>query len=62
MTSSSPLERRNCEEILNLKHLWALNREDVEEKENLFELINSKVTEDSLSVYSVFQPKQDPKE
>jgi hypothetical protein len=34
MSSSSPLERRNCEEILNLKHLWALNREDVEEKEN----------------------------
>jgi serine/threonine protein kinase len=50
-------ERPNCEEILKKRNLWALNEEEFEINDELKKIIDSKESENELTIYSMLRPK-----
>jgi hypothetical protein len=50
-------ERPNCEEILKQRNLWALNGEEFEINDELKKIIDSKGSENELTIYSMLRPK-----
>ncbi len=59
MLKDKPRERPTCEEILEKKNLWAVNEEDFKEikiKKLEKKVIDSKLKEEELTVYSMLRP------
>jgi hypothetical protein len=56
MTRNLPRNRPNCEEILKLKHSWALTEEEFEINDELKEEIIFKIN-NTESIYSILRPK-----
>ncbi len=57
MTCFSPNKRPNCREILERKHLWALDEKEFEINDKLIAFIESKVFEENFTVYSMLELK-----
>ncbi len=49
--------RQNCEQILEIKDLWALKEEEFEINDELKKIIDSKGSENELTIYSMLRPK-----
>ncbi len=47
--------RPNCEEILEKKNLWALNKEELEINDELKNIIASKERENEFTIYSILR-------
>jgi len=50
-------KRPTCEEILKKKDLWALNEEEFEINDELEKIIDSKESENELTIYSLLKLK-----
>ncbi len=57
MTQMLPQQRPKCEEILKRKKKWALNEEEFEINDELEKIIDSKGSENDLTIYSMLKPK-----
>jgi hypothetical protein len=57
MLKRKPERRQNCEEILKKKDLWALKEEEFEINDELKKIIDLKVRENELTVYSMLRSK-----
>jgi hypothetical protein len=57
MTSNLAHKRPNCEDILNRKHSWALNTEELEISDELQNIIASKERENKFTIYSMLRLK-----
>jgi hypothetical protein len=57
MSSNFPHERPNCEEILENKKKWALNEKEFEINDELEKIIDSKESENELTIYSMLRSK-----
>jgi hypothetical protein len=57
MTRRLPNERPNCEQILNVKHFWALHENEFEFENESRNILNSRTENDNFSVYSILQSK-----
>ncbi len=57
MHSDFPHKRPNCEEILERKNSWALNKEEFEINDELEKMIGSKGNEYELTIYSLLSLK-----
>jgi hypothetical protein len=57
MTAKSSHKRPNCEEIHKRKNSWALNEEEFEINEKFLKIIDSKESEDELTIYSMLRSK-----
>jgi hypothetical protein len=55
MFKRKPQIRQNCKQILEIKDLWALNKEELEISDELKKIIDSKVRENELTVYSMLR-------
>ncbi len=53
MTQRFPHKRPNCEEILEKKNSWALNKEELEISDELEDIIASKEHENEFTIYSM---------
>ncbi len=58
MTSNFPHNRRNCEEILEGRNTWSLNKE-LEINDQLENIIASKEHENELTIYSMLKSSSD---
>ncbi len=57
MTQTLPHKRPNCEEILERKNKWALNEKEFEINDELEKIIDSKQSENELTIYSLLRSK-----
>jgi hypothetical protein len=57
MTQMLPQQRPKCEEILKRKKKWALNEEEFEINDELEKIIDSKGSENDLTIYSMLKSK-----
>ncbi len=57
MLKLMPERRQNCEEILKKKDLWALKEEEFEINDELEKIIDSKESENELTIYSMLRSK-----
>jgi hypothetical protein len=55
MTSKSPHERPNCEDVLKGKSSWALNEEEFQVYYELQKIIDSKRRKNKLTIYSMLR-------
>jgi hypothetical protein len=55
MTSKFPYKRPNCEEILRMKNLWPLNKEQLEINDELENIITTKERENEFTIYSILR-------
>jgi Zyg-11 family protein len=55
MTSIVPSERPNCEEILERKHMWALNGNEFKLEDELKNFINCEVNNENYYIYSILE-------
>jgi hypothetical protein len=55
ITKTIPFKRPNCGEILEEKHLWALNKNEFECEKELIENLNLKLENEKFYIHSVFE-------
>jgi hypothetical protein len=56
MTNLIPSKRPNCEEILESKHLWALDKNEFQINDELRQILEEK-SKDKQSIYHIFYTK-----
>jgi hypothetical protein len=56
MTRSIPIDRPNCKQILESKHLWALDKNELEINDELSGLLEEK-SKDKQSIYHMIYTK-----
>ncbi len=62
MHSDFPHKRLNCEDILQRKHLWALNEQQIEMNDELQNIIASKERQNEFTIYSMLRSEKDESE
>ncbi len=58
MTSNLPINRPNCEDILERKNSLALNEKELEISDELENIIASKERENEFTIYSILRSKK----
>ncbi len=56
MTQMNPIKRPNCEEILETRGLWAMDKNDFEINDELRHILEEK-SKDNQSIYHIIQTK-----
>jgi hypothetical protein len=57
MTRSPPRDRPDCDEILAQKHLWALNKNELELEDKMRAFLEAKKDEKNFTIYSIINSK-----